>query len=255
MKKDNHEVLEGRKRQIEERLKRKNWTAQVEPMFEQANIGFEVSDRARAINCGGIGVIRLLVSRLKLAESINRRVRLLKAHLPYSESDHVLNIAYNIMSGGNTLEDIKQLRKDEVYLDALSAQRIPDATTAGDFLRRFDAESILDMQEAINDTRRKVWAAQEDSFKQEAVIDADGTISTDAGQLQTGDGHQLQGNLGIRSADHFAGQHKRGSLFGKPARKQDLSRRSRRMAGPGNRSDSRYIQEDSVARRHRLLAH
>ena len=87
MKKDNHEVLEGRKRQIEERLKRKNWTAQVEPMFEQANIGFEVSDRARAINCGGIGVIRLLVSRLKLAESINRRVRLLKAHLPYSESE------------------------------------------------------------------------------------------------------------------------------------------------------------------------
>ena len=90
------------------------------------------------------------------------------------------------MSGGNTLEDIKQLRKDEVYLDALSAQRIPDATTAGDFLRRFDAESILDMQEAINDTRRKVWAAQEDSFKQEAVIDADGTISQTLGSCKQG---------------------------------------------------------------------
>ena len=59
-------------------------------------------------------------------------------HLPYHESDHVLGIAYNVLCGGTCLQDIELRRQDEVYLDALGAQRIPDPTTAGDFCRRFD---------------------------------------------------------------------------------------------------------------------
>ena len=57
--------------------------------------------------------------------------------MPYSESDHVLNIAYNLLVGGTCLEHLELRRNDEVYLDALGAQRIPDPTTAGDFCRRF----------------------------------------------------------------------------------------------------------------------
>ena len=186
MKIDNHEILRRRKRQIDERLKRKNWTSQGEPMLKPANIVLEMSEREHAINCGGIGAIHTLTQKLKLSEAINRKVKLLKAHLPYFESDHVLNIAYNVMSGGDALEDIKQLRSDEAYLDALNAQRIPDATTAGDFLRRFDQESILNLQEAVNETRKKVWAGQEESFKQEAIIDADGTIAQTLGNCKQG---------------------------------------------------------------------
>jgi hypothetical protein len=33
--------------------------------------------------------------KLGLAEQIDARVQLLKRHLPYHESDHVLNLAYN----------------------------------------------------------------------------------------------------------------------------------------------------------------
>jgi hypothetical protein len=39
--------------------------------------------------------------------------------LPYSESDHVLNIAYNLLAGGTCLEHLELRRNDEVYLDAL----------------------------------------------------------------------------------------------------------------------------------------
>ena len=186
MKIGNHEILGRRKRQIEERLNRKNWTAQREPMLKRANIAMEVSQRDRAIGCGGIGAIHTLVTKTKLSELINKKLKLLKAHLPYFESDHVLNIAYNVLSGGNALEDIKQLRSDEAYLDALSAQRIPDATTAGDFLRRFDGQAILDLQEAVNEARKKVWAGQEESFKEEAIIDADGTIAGTLGNCKQG---------------------------------------------------------------------
>ena len=64
-------------------------------------------------------------------------LHVLKRHLPYHESDHVLNIAFNILAGGKRIEHIELRRNDEVYLDALGAQRIPDPTTAGDFCRRF----------------------------------------------------------------------------------------------------------------------
>ena len=99
-----------------------------------------MGDRLRGTAVGGIGMMHLLARRTGLIESIDTNVEVLKRHLPYHESDHVLNIAYNMLSGGTCLEDIELKRQDEVYLNALGAQRIPDPTTAGDFCRRFEPE-------------------------------------------------------------------------------------------------------------------
>jgi hypothetical protein len=87
--------------------------------------------------------------RLGLAQEIDGRVQLLKRHLPYHESDHVLNLAYNALLDGQRLEDIELRRNDEAFLDGLGAQRIPDPTTSGDFTRRFDQGSILDLMEDV----------------------------------------------------------------------------------------------------------
>ena len=65
----------------------------------------------------------------------------------------MLNIAYNLLSGGECLEDLELRRNDEVYLDALGAQRIPDPTTAGDFCRRFKAYDVEILMRAINAVR------------------------------------------------------------------------------------------------------
>lgn len=91
--------------------------------------------------------------------------------MPYSESDHVLNIAYNLLAGGTCLEHLELRRQDEGYLNALGAQRIPDPTTAGDFCRRFDWWSVHVLQEVFNETRLAVWRQQPASFFEEAVID------------------------------------------------------------------------------------
>jgi len=72
----------------------------------------------------------------------------LKVHLPYHESDHVLNIAYNILCNGDCLQDLERLRNDEGYLGALGTQRIPDPTTAADFCRRFEShQDVLALME------------------------------------------------------------------------------------------------------------
>ena len=186
MNKRDHKILRKDKRELEKRLKRKNYADQPKPMLKESNITYEMGERTRAIGCGGIGVIHRLACKLKLDEALNERVRLLKAHIPYHESDHILNIAYNVMSGGRCLEDIERLRNDATYMNCLGAERIPDPTTAGDFLRRFDEGSILEMQEVINDCRKKVWMRQDDSFCEEGIIEADGTICETLGEHKEG---------------------------------------------------------------------
>ena len=127
-----------------------------------------------------------MVKQLQLDQIINQNVRVFKIHNPYYESDHVLNIAYNILCQGDCLEDIERLRNDEAYLDALGAVRIPDPTTAGDFCRRFDTDQIKHLQDAINQARVKVWKQQDLSFFKQAIIDGDGTIAPTTGECKQG---------------------------------------------------------------------
>src|SRR5262249_58852646 len=41
---------------------------------------------------------------------------LVKIPLPYHESGHVLNLAYNVLTGGTRLGDIECLRRDAAYM-------------------------------------------------------------------------------------------------------------------------------------------
>jgi len=71
-----------------------------------------------------------VVKALDLDKTINRHVNLLKIYMPYSESDHLLNIAYNLLARGNVFGALGITTEQQVYLNALAAQRIPDPTTA-----------------------------------------------------------------------------------------------------------------------------
>jgi Transposase DDE domain group 1 len=167
-----------RKRRIARRLQPRMLEARATPMLAAGNIQYDLADRTGAIGCGGIGSVHLLARKVGLIDAIDADLHLLKVHLPYHESDHVLNIAYNVMCGGDCLQDLELLRNDEVYLDALGAVRIPDPTTAGDFCRRFEsAGQVLALMESINRVRAGVWKRQEPAFFERAVIDADGTIA------------------------------------------------------------------------------
>jgi hypothetical protein len=178
--------LAQRKRRIARRLKKKQWTDQAEPMLAASNIHYEVADRTRAISHGGIGVVHLLARQTGLIDAIDGNLALLKRHLPYHESDHVLNLAYNILSGGTCIEDLELLRNDENYLDALGAQRIPDPTTEGDFCRRFTEADVEKLMDAINDVRVAVWQRQPKEFFEEAVIEADGVLAATTGECKAG---------------------------------------------------------------------
>lgn len=186
MSTNRHQKVARRKQRIAHRLRPIRWTAQPAPMFTASNIHYEVSGRTRGLTAGGIGALHLLAQSTGLIDAIDRDVQVLKRHLPYHESDHILGIAYNILSGGTCLQDIEQRRQDEVYLDALGAQRIPDPTTAGDFCRRFDEAILEALQRAINETRVRVWRTQPTAFFNEAFVDADGTLAPTTGACKAG---------------------------------------------------------------------
>ena len=174
------------KQRIARRLEKTDNRGCDRPIMTASNIHYEIADRMRATAHGGIGAIHLLVRKLGLAEKIDTHLGLLKIHLPYHDSDHVLNIAYNLLAGGTCLEHLELLRSDEAYLDALGARRVPDPTTAGDYCRRFDPAAIFRLQAIFNAVRLNVWRQQPKSFFDEAVLDADGTMVETTGECKQG---------------------------------------------------------------------
>jgi len=155
-------------------------------MIAAGNIHYELGQRVQGLAPGGIGAMLLLAQRTGLIAAIDHDLHLLKVHLPYHESDHVLNLAFNILAGGRRIEHLERLRNDEVSLNALGAQRIPDPTTAGDFCRRFQESDVLTLMEAINTTRLRVWSQQPADFFGEAIVDVDGTVVGTDGECKQG---------------------------------------------------------------------
>ncbi len=168
-------------RQIKKRLANTPGPERAVPMMTATNIHYEHADRTSGLSAGGIGAMLLLARSVGLIDGIDTKLKLLKVHLPYHESDHVLNIAFNILAGGRRIEHIELRRNNEVFLNALGAQRIPDPTTAGDFCRRFGEIDVLTLMDVFNQSRLLVWAQQPSQFFDQAIIDADGTmVPTDA---------------------------------------------------------------------------
>ena len=176
--------FERRQRSLTERLD-PTWQPELdEPVLEGGNIRYQVAGRAEAIACGGLGMLQAVVGVVSLREELDESLHLLRRHQPYHESDHVLALAYNVLTGGRCLEDLEARRSDEGYLNALGARRLPDPTTAGDFLRRFNSSTVLTTMEAINRSRSVVWRSQPLSERRLAILDVDGTTAETSGECK-----------------------------------------------------------------------
>jgi hypothetical protein len=188
--------LEKRRRRIARRLDRRNMPPGDGPVFKGANIVFEISDKITAAKAGGIAAAHALAKSVGLDRAIDRALHLFKMHQPYHESDHVLNLAYVMLAGGSKIEDLELLREDEAYMDLLGAARVPDPTTAGDFLRRFSALDVIALMDAVNGIRAGLWKRQPRGFRRLAVIDADGTVTPTEGEKKRGMGLSYKGIWG-----------------------------------------------------------
>ena len=156
-------------------------------MFTSGKVHYEIGANPDVMSYGGIASMHRLVTKLGLPEQIDARLHLLKVHLPYHESDHVLNLAYNVMCGGTRLEDIECRRHDTAYMNALGTELIPDPTTAGDFCRRFSEADVITLMECVNAVRPQLWQGRgRDLLGPVAYLDVDGTMAPTTGEKKAG---------------------------------------------------------------------
>ena len=224
-----HRQLARRKRRIPRRIENQPGVERHQPMMAASNIHYEIADRIRAIAPGGIGAIHLLARKLGLIDDIDRNLHLLKRHQPYYESDHVLNIAYNLLAGAagwNTSKCVATTRSTSMpWGPSASPTRPPPGTSAAASPRPMSS-GLMDI---FNETRLRVWKQQPADFFDEAFLDADGTLAPSGGCVQAGRGHLLQRRLGLSSAGRLAGQHRRAAVPGQPQRQPALARAGRHL--------------------------
>jgi hypothetical protein len=180
------DLIRKRKRRIKNRLEKSAAHDRGRPMLNGGNTAYELAQKASGTAYGGVAAIHAFAKKIGLPKRIDDALHLFKVHLPYHESDHVLNLAYNALCGGTCLEDIELRRNDESFLDSIGAERIPDPTTAGDFCRRFDPYHINRLQDAFDQVRLDIWKQQDDAFFDQATIEMDGTIVETTGQCKEG---------------------------------------------------------------------
>ena len=94
MKKSLHELLEVREREVGFRTDRTHATFGPRQLSESPVV-FEVAEKTQAVSHGGLALIHQLAVQSGLCEAINA-VPVLKVHLPYHESDHVLRLLLTI---------------------------------------------------------------------------------------------------------------------------------------------------------------
>jgi hypothetical protein len=186
VKKSLRNKLAARKRQIQRRLDKSKLPDCSQPIFRGSSFRFDLGDRTKGIGFGGIPLFLKLAKVIGLVDAIDQRLHLLKIHLPYHESDHVLNFAFNSLCNGDRLQDMERRRQDAHFLDALGAARIPDPTTAGDFCRRFTPADINTLQDIYDDVRIGLWQRQASPFFQQAILDVDGTLTATTGECKQG---------------------------------------------------------------------
>ena len=146
---------------------------------------------------GGLALACGLIRNLRVAQSIDERLSLLQSHRPFQESDHVLTHVYNLFVGGSAIEDIADLQCSEPVRRILGTARIPDPSTAGDFLRRFGSTDIEELDGAIDEVQRRVWRRAHGSRRiKRGVVDLDSHVRHVYGNQKEGADYTYKGGFG-----------------------------------------------------------
>lgn len=167
------------------------------PVLGLPKLHMEIDRRSEVTPYGGLALAAQVAFLLKMPKILNKHVSVLKRHLPYHESDHVLAQAFNLYCGGTCIEDMANLQQSEAALRLVGACRIPDPTTAGDFLRRFDDEvnpgSLEDLRTAIDEIQTGAWKKTKKRRKRRkgllawTMVDVDGHWSETTGAQKEAD--------------------------------------------------------------------
>jgi hypothetical protein len=171
----------------------------------------ESDPRGELTHYGGLVLVQQFVRRFGVAPRLDGALRLFKRHAPYHESDHVLALAYTLYADGTCLEDQSTWQGSEAVRRLVGACRIPDPTTAGDFLRRFTtAQEIEQLSAVIDEVQEAVWSKLAGKVRRRrkkhelALVDLDGHIKPLYGVDKQGADFSYDGRWSYQAVGGFA---------------------------------------------------
>ena len=147
-----------------------------QPAFRAQPIKFLFSERNNLTCLGGVALLQKFALALGVPECLNSHLHLLRRHKPYFESDFILTLAHTLYFGGNSIQDTEYLQNSPAFQTLVGAERVPDPTTTGDFLRRFDSASLACFVLAIDELRFRVWDRLPKRHFEVGTVDLDPTI-------------------------------------------------------------------------------
>ena len=162
------------------------WPGDGRPVIRNRQVRVQIQERGEITPYGGLALAHDLAMRLGIDRDIQASMHLLRLYAPYFDSDHVLTHVYNQYVGGTCIEDIAHLQHSDAIKHLTGACRIPDPSTAGDFLRRFNPSNLRAFQQVIDRAREKVWRKMPNSRKRVATVDMDSTIKAVYGECKQG---------------------------------------------------------------------
>jgi hypothetical protein len=141
----------------------------------------------------GMVLIKEFIDRLAVAETIDAEITFKQRRRGYSESETLLGLIYNLIAGGDCLDDLDVLRGDVGTLQLLSVSKLLAPQTAGDALRKFDIGDIHDLQRANMRLQQKVRASQSSDH---CTIDVDASVYEQASKGKQGSVKAYNGEIG-----------------------------------------------------------
>lgn len=157
-----------------------------ERCFSNPPVVVKENKQSPMIGCAGIVPVRNLIEKLDIPSVLDSHVSVFKRHSPYFESDHILNFVYNFLTGGEVINDIERLQESEGVRRVLGTERIPDPTTAGDFLVRFSVKDIEAFQRAFEQIQDRAFSLLDHKRREVATIEHDSSIHQVYGEKKEG---------------------------------------------------------------------
>jgi hypothetical protein len=92
----------------------------------------------------GTVLLQDFAQRLGVERVLDEELQVKRRERGYGEGQAIGGLVYNLLVGGEHLQDLEVLRGDHGTQELLGAEKILAPTTAGEFLRKFDIGDVQD---------------------------------------------------------------------------------------------------------------
>lgn len=148
----------------------------------------------------GILLLREFIESLGVCELLDSELKVKQRARGYSESESVMGLVYNMILGGSCLSDLAVLRGDPGSMKLLGYEKVIAATTAGEFLRKFDLGNISDLGRCLLKLQEKVRGYQKGDS---CTIDMDASVYEQSSKLKEGTREAYNGEVGYNPLFSF----------------------------------------------------